>query len=79
MKLSDDTLEKLCILRRRHIVNKTPLQICIDEERDLILTHVLGKQTHVFGKSSSQNPCFISLIVTAVVAFAGYITYSFII
>jgi len=79
MKLSDDTLENLCILRRRHIVNKTPLRICIDEERDLILTHVLGKQTHVFGMPTSQNPCFISLIMTVVVAFAGYITYSFII
>lgn len=74
MKLSDDTLEKLCILRRRHVRNKTPLRIYIDEEQDFLQGHLLGSD------GFRLRPDYIRvLLIVVVVAFAIYITYSFII
>ena len=72
MNLPEDTLEKLCILRRRHLANKTPLRVYIDEERELLMNHAMEKDS-----TGRMDVCFVASVLVFVVSYAIYITYSF--
>jgi len=41
MFLASNTLDELCVLRKRHLAQKTPLAVSINDERDLIQGAIL--------------------------------------